>query len=49
MGNICVNGEDKAEAAKSREIDRELQKARALSENTVKLLLLGKHSKSRGL
>lgn len=41
MGNICVNGEDKAEAAKSREIDRELQKARALSENTVKLLLLG--------
>jgi hypothetical protein len=39
-----MSNEDKAEAARSREIDRELAKSKAQSENTVKLLLLGKTS-----
>ena len=41
MGNVCVNNADKQESAASREIDRQLQLAKAQSDNTVKLLLLG--------
>eukprot|EP00042_Codosiga_hollandica_P044841 m.447930 g.447930 ORF g.447930 m.447930 type:complete len:363 (+) comp56884_c0_seq4:674-1762(+) len=38
---ICMSAEDKAEAAKSRAIDLELQRSREISQSTVKLLLLG--------